>query len=273
MIVVLSITEGLAPGPLENQGGVRNPFGLEALPWLVDVANVILPLLPICILASAVSMVLRFRRSRGEVRQQIKWFTFVASFAGLLYFFAMIGQVVVVWGSDDSIAQIPLWFEIVLSLAGLGFAGVPVAIGLAVLKYRRYDIDVVINLTLVYGSLTSMLVALYFGCVATTQTILRALTGQTEQPQLAIVISTLVIAALFNPLRRRIQSFIDRRFYRRKYDARKTLEAFSARLRDETDLETLNHDLASVIRETMQPAHVSLWLRPDRPPNGKQEVR
>jgi uncharacterized membrane protein YhdT len=273
MIVVLSITEGLAPGPLENQGGVRNPFGLEALPWLVDVANVILPLLPICILASAVSMVLRFRRSRGEVRQQIKWFTFVASFAGLLYFFAMIGQVVVVWGSDDSIAQIPLWFEIVLSLAGLGFAGVPVAIGLAVLKYRLYDIDVVINLTLVYGSLTSMLVALYFGCVATTQTILRALTGQTEQPQLAIVISTLVIAALFNPLRRRIQSFIDRRFYRRKYDARKTLEAFSARLRDETDLETLNHDLASVIRETMQPAHVSLWLRPDRPPNGKQEVR
>jgi hypothetical protein len=166
-----------------------------------------------------------------------------------------------------------LWFEIVLSLAGLGFAGVPVAIGLAVLKYRLYDIDVVINLTLVYGSLTSMLVALYFGCVATTQTILRALTGQTEQPQLAIVISTLVIAALFNPLRRRIQSFIDRRFYRRKYDARKTLEAFSARLRDETDLETLNHDLASVIRETMQPAHVSLWLRPDRPPNGKQEVR
>jgi hypothetical protein len=108
------------------------------------------------------------------VRQQIKWFTFVASFAGLLYFFAMIGQVVVVWGSDDSIAQIPLWFEIVLSLAGLGFAGVPVAIGLAVLKYRLYDIDVVINLTLVYGSLTSMLVALYFGCVATTQTILRA---------------------------------------------------------------------------------------------------
>ena len=273
MIVVLSITEGLAPGPLENQGGVRNPFGLEALPWLVDVANVILPLLPICILASAVSMVLRFRRSRGEVRQQIKWFTFVASFAGLLYFFAMIGQVVVVWGSDDSFAQIPLWFEIVFSLAGLGFAGVPVAIGLAVLKYRLYDIDVVINLTLVYGSLTAMLVALYFGCVATTQTILRALTGQTEQPQLAIVISTLVIAALFNPLRRRIQSFIDRRFYRRKYDARKTLEAFSARLRDETDLETLNHDLASVIRETMQPAHVSLWLRPDRPPNGKQEVR
>jgi hypothetical protein len=157
-----------------------------------------------------------------------------------------------------------LWFELIFSLAGLGFAGVPVAIGFAVLKYRLYDIDVVINLTLVYGSLTAALVAAYFGGVATTQTILRAFTGQTEQPQLAIVVSTLVIAALFNPLRRRIQSFIDRRFYRRKYGARKTLEAFSARLRDETDLETLNNDLAGVIRETMQPAHVSLWLRPDR---------
>jgi uncharacterized membrane protein len=155
----------------------------------------------------------------------------------------------------------------------LSFAGVPVAIGFAVLKYRLYDIDVVITRTLVYGSLTVMLVALYFASVATTQTILRALTGQTEQPQLAIVVSTLVIAALFNPLRRRIQSFIDRRFYRRKYDARKILEAFSARLRDETDLETLKNDLAGVIRETMQPAHVSLWLRPDRLPKGEQEVR
>jgi hypothetical protein len=266
MIVVLSITEGLAPGPLENQGGVRNPFGVEALPWLVEVSYIVLPLLPLCILASAVSIVLRFRRSRGEVRQQIKWLTFVASFAGFLYFIAMISQVVVVLRSDASLPATPLWFELIFSLAGLGFAGVPVAIGFAVLKYRLYDIDVVINLTLVYGSLTAMLVAVYFGGVATTQTILRALTGQTEQPQLAVVISTLVIAALFNPLRRRVQSFIDRRFYRKKYDARKTLEAFSARLRDEMDLETLNNDLAGVIRETMQPAHVSLWLRPDKPP-------
>ena len=203
-------------------------------------------------------MVLRFRRSRGEVRQQIKWFTFVASFAGLLYFIAMISQVIVVLGSDDSLPALPLWFELIFSLAGVGFAGVPVAIGIAVLKYRLYDIDVVINLTLVYGSLTAMLALVYFGGVTATQTIFRALTGQEQQHQRAIVISTLVIAALFNPLRRRIQSFIDRRFYRNKYDARKTLEAFSARLRDETDLETLNNDLAGVIRETMQPAHVSL---------------
>ena len=270
MMVLLSVTGGLAPGPLENQGGVPNPFGLEALPWLADVSYIILPLLPLCIFASAVSMVLRYRRSRGEVRQQIKWVAFVASFSGLLYLIAMVSSLVVQVRSSDGVPRFPWWAEVLFSVAVLSFAGMPVAIGLAVLKYRLYDIDVVINRTLVYGSLTAMLVALYFGSVATTQTIFRALTGQTEQPQLAIVVSTLVIAALFNPLRRRIQSFIDRRFYRRKYDARKTLDEFSAKLRDETDLETLNSDLAEVIRETMQPTHVSLWLRLDRPPKDEQ---
>ena len=145
----------------------------------------------------------------------------------------------------------------------LSYAGVPIAVGLAVLRYRLYDIDVVINRTLVYGALTATLVLIYFGGVATVQVVFRALTGQEEQPQLAIVVSTLVIAALFNPLRHRIQSFIDRRFYRRKYDARKTLEAFSAKLREEPDLDALNAELLGVVRETMQPAHVSLWLRSD----------
>jgi hypothetical protein len=140
-----------------------------------------------------------------------------------------------------------------------------VAVGIAVLKYRLYDIDRIINRTLVYGLLTAVLVGLYFGGVTATQALFTALTGQEEQPQLAIVVSTLVIAALFTPLRRRIQSFIDGRFYRRKYDARKTLEAFSAQLRNETDLEALSDDLVDVVRETMQPSHVSLWLRPRRP--------
>ena len=144
---------------------------------------------------------------------------------------------------------------------------VPLALSIAVLRYRLYEIDLIVNRTLVYGALTATLVALYFGSVATIQTILRALTGQEEQPQLAIVVSTLVIAALFNPLRRRIQSFIDRRFYRRKYDAAKTLEAFSAKLREETDLDALNAELVGVVRETMQPAYVSVWLRPDPEPN------
>jgi ADP-ribosylglycohydrolase len=148
----------------------------------------------------------------------------------------------------------------------VGLVGIPISIGIAILRYRLYEIDLAINRTLVYSALTTTLALVYFGGVATIQAIFRALTGQEEQGQFAIVVSTLVIAALFNPLRRRIQAFIDRRFYRKKYDARKTLEAFSAKLRDETDLDALSDDLVGVVRETMQPAHVSLWLRPELPP-------
>jgi hypothetical protein len=273
VIVSQSVTEGLAPGPLENQGGVSNPFGLEALPWLQTASYVTLPLLPLCILAAAVGMVQRYRSSRGEVRQQIKWVAFVASFAGLLYLVALVSPLIfqpeMLRGAG--LPSPPLWFELLSGVAVLGFAGVPVAIGFAVLKYRLYDIDIIINRALVYGPLTVSLAAVYFGGVVGTQAAFRALSGQEQQPQLAVVVSTLAIAALFDPLRRRIQSFIDRRFYRRKYDARKTLEAFSARLRDDTDLERLNDDLAGVIGETLQPAHVSLWLRPDGPPKEGQK--
>jgi hypothetical protein len=146
----------------------------------------------------------------------------------------------------------------------------PVAVGFAVLRYKLYDIDRIINRTLVYGLLTAISAGIYFGGVTATQALLRNLTGHQRLPQLVVVVSTLVIAALFNPLRRFIQSFIDRRFYRRKYDARKTLEEFSATLRDETDLEALNEDLVGVVRETMQPAHSSLWLRPETAPKGEQ---
>jgi hypothetical protein len=139
---------------------------------------------------------------------------------------------------------------------------IPLSIGIAMLRSRLFDIDVVINRTLVYGSLTLMLALVYFGGVTATQALFSALTGDEGLPQLAVVASTLAIAALFNPLRRRVQGFIDRRFYRRKYDARKTLEAFTSRLREETDLNALGDDLVGVVRETIQPAHASLWLCP-----------
>ena len=159
-------------------------------------------------------------------------------------------------------------------IAWVGFAtmvaailGLSVAVGVAVLRHRLYDIDIIINRTLVYDTLTATLVALYFGAIVVSQWLFVTLTG--ERSTLAVVASTLLIAALFNPLHRRIQSFIDRRFYRSKYDARKTLEAFSMKLRDETDLEALNEELVGVVRETMQPAHVSLWLRPQTAPEGE----
>jgi hypothetical protein len=190
-------------------------------------------------------------------RQQIKWFAYAAA--------ATVGGLVLAYMIPNSI-DTPPWF------GWTGYAlliattpTIPVSIGIAILRYRLYDIDRIINSTLVYGSLSAMLVALYFGGVAITQAIIQAFTGREDLPQLAIVASTLVIAALFNPLRRYIQSFIDRRFYRNKYDAAKTLEAFSVKLRDETDLGALSNDLVGVVRETMQPSHVSLWLRtPDR---------
>jgi hypothetical protein len=162
----------------------------------------------------------------------------------------------------------PRWAGFLVGVAGL--SGLPVAVGIAILRYRLYDIDRIINRTLVYASLTVILAGIYFGGVTVTQALFQALTGQEQLPQLVVVASTLVIATLFNPLRRRIQSFIDRRFYRRKYDARKTLETFSAKLRNDTDLEALSDDLVGVVRETMQPAHVSLWLRPEASPKGAQ---
>ncbi len=266
VMVLASLGITFAPGPLEGHPGVRNPFGLEGAPWVATAGIVILLLLPLCMVASALSLVLRYRRSRGEEREQIKWIAFAASVVGLLYLIAMVSSFFfpVAWGA----AGTPLWLGLLQHAVLVSFGGVPIAVGFAVLKYRLYNVDILINRTLVYGSVTVTLVALYFGGIVVLQRIFVILTGQ--QSTLAVVVSTLVIAALFNPLRRRVQGFVDRRFYRKKYDARKTLEAFSLKLRDETDLEALNNDLVGVVRETMQPEHVSLWLRPDTVPKGER---
>jgi hypothetical protein len=246
----------LRPGEIPYMG-VDNPLGIEALRSVSDLLEpVYLALYFFLWFASAASLVVRFRRSGSLERQQIKWLAFAA-------------LAVPVWFLTNAPieAAVPNLFQVVDAL--IFSAVIPVTAGVAILRYRLYDIDVVINRTLVYGSLTAMLVALYWGGVATIQVIFRALTGQEQQPQLAIVVSTLVIAALFNPLRRRIQGFIDRRFYRRKYDARKILEGFSTKLRNETDLDALNAELVRAVRETMQPSHVSLWLRPDKASKGQ----
>jgi hypothetical protein len=202
----------------------------------------------------------RYRRvSSYTQRQQTKWvvFGFTMALAGYVGVISL--QVAFPRLEPGTLADF-----LGIAAASCSMLLIPLSIAVAVLRYRLYDIDPVVNRALVYVSLTAMLVAVYFGGVAATQALFRAITGQEQQPQLAVVVSTLVIAALFNPLRRRIQGFIDRRFYRRKYDARKTLEAFSAQLREETNLEALSDDLVDVVKATMQPSHVSLWLRPDR---------
>ena len=232
-------------------GPLPNPLGIESIG---DLSLIVSPILYILGLLAVISMLSRLRRGTGIERQQIKWF----AYAGAVTFIGGLVQ-------HNLFPVIDVWWVwwVGFVVGTIGLLGQPVALGIAILRYRLYEIDLIINRTLVYGSLTAMLALVYFGGVALTQGLFQGLTGQEEQPQLAIVVSTLVIAALFNPLRRRVQAFVDRRFYRKKYDAVKTLEAFSARLRDETDLEALNKELVGVVRETMQPAHVSLWLRPD----------
>jgi hypothetical protein len=246
--------------------GIGKPFGLEQYPWVSEAFPVVLALLPLCILASAVSLVLRYLRAGSEVREQIKWVAFAALFVGVQFVIDVGASVLLV--PTTASGREPPWLALLDQVGFIMFAGVPIAVGIAVLKYRLYDIDVIINRALVYGSLTATLVALYFGGIVMLQRLFVALTGQ--QSTLAVVASTLAIAALFNPLRRRIQGIVDRRFYRRKYDASKTLEAFSARLRDATDLESLSGDLKAVVGETMQPAHISLWLRPVTAPRGSE---
>jgi len=248
---------GLTPGELYGYTSPPNPFGIPGTRSLLDAVGLVgVLLLALSLVASIVSLILRFRRSRGTERQQIKWLLYDAVLVGLV-----LPAFVLYEGECYPGCILPVLLSIVLVIV---IASMPVAVGIAILKYRLYDIDFVINRTLVYGPLTATLVALYFGGIVALQRVFVVLTGQ--KSTLAVVASTLVIAALFTPLRRRIQSFIDRRFYRRKYDARKTLEAFSATLRDETDLDALSGDLVGVVRETMQPAHVSIWLRSDRDP-------
>jgi hypothetical protein len=255
VLLPAAILGALSPG-LILSSALINPLGVEGLP---NVSRAIEAFMYALIVVGASSMLARLRHAGRIERQQIEWFAYATAVAisGVILKNTVYPAVGLTW----------VWW-VGLVLTTVGVVSSPVAMGIAIFRYRLYQIDLIINRTLVYGSLTAVLACVYLGGVVFLQYAFRALSG--EGSQLAVVASTLIIAALFIPLRRRIQSFIDRRFYRRKYDARKTLEAFSAQLRNETDLDALSDDLVGVVRETMQPAHVSLWLRSD---TGQQRER
>ena len=240
------VGNALKAGPLVDFPQIANPYGVDSpVVGMVGVAGSIVA--ACSMVAAAVSLIVRLRRAGSEQRQQIKWLAY--------------GGAVIVGGVCAGGLAIPWNVPVSIVIMSVSLLGLPVFTGIAIVRHHLYDIDILINRTLVYGTLTATLTLVYFGGVAGLQRLLSPVMG--EGNGLAVVASTLLIAVLFNPLRRRIQAFIDRRFYRKKYDARKTLEGFSAKLRDETDLKALNDELVNVVRETMQPAHVSLRLRPE----------
>jgi hypothetical protein len=252
IVVVLYLTARLlTPGPV-SRGLPANPLGVEpaeaSLQLVQAIAGVAAPVLALAALAT---LVVRFRRARGDERQQLKWFTFVI--AADLALIPTLGPVVE--------RAAPLLGELVLFPVLVSM--IPIAIGVAVMKYRLYDIDRVINRTLVYGLLTALLALVYAGAVL----VLGQLFGGigSEPPSWAVAGATLAVTALFQPARRRIQQAVDRRFNRRKYNTAQTIHAFSTRLRDEIDLDTLSAELLAVVDQTMEPTQVSFWLRPPRP--------
>jgi hypothetical protein len=252
------VGNALKAGPLVDFPQIANPYGVEGP--IVGMVGIVGSIVAAgSMVASVVSLIVRLRRARSEQREQIKWLAY--------------GGAVVVSGVCVGVLIIPESVPASIVVMSVSLLGLPVFTGIAIVKHRLYDIEVVINLTLVYAILSATLGVVYFGGIVLLQRVFAGLTGQEKLPQLAIVVSTLAIAALFNPLRRRVQAFVDRRFYRRKYDAAKILEAFSTRLRSETDLDALNSALVGVVRETMQPEHVSLWLRPDTASKPHRTIR
>jgi hypothetical protein len=242
------------PGPVDSVPTLDNPLGVQAAEglarFLTEGPGSLLD--GLVVLAAVVSLVLRIRRSRGTQRQQMRWFVF-----SVVLFVAVFGAAQILWAvieepESGGPANTFGFLAIMLSLIFI-----PVSMGIGILRYRLYDIDVIVNKTLVYGGLTAVLALAYLGIVVALQNVIPA----ADDSDLTIAGSTLAVAALFRPLRARVQGFIDRRFYRRKFDAQRTLESFSSRLREDVDLDHLSADLLDVVRDTMQPAHASLWLR------------
>ncbi len=262
VMALITMVIALGPGKLTEGPvpGMINPIGIES--WEKPLFGLLLstlPLLPACIVAAALALVQRFRRSRGVERLQLKWLAAAGALVATFYLLAMVGQLLkpgALSGGAD-----PAWLIAFQNVVIASFALIPAAIAMAILRYRLYDIDRVINRTLVYGALSAMLVATYLVSVLILRFVLDPLTGESD---LAVAASTLAVAGAFGPLRSRVQRVVDRRFFRSRYDAARTVEAFSGRLRQEVDLAAVSTDLGAVVRETMQPGHVSLWLRGTR---------
>jgi len=235
------------PLPDEDSWSVPNPIGflsLDSFPFPLWVVS----LFSFAVLCVA-SLFVRYRRAKSAEREQIKWLLYAAALFVVVYGITFVANEL--GGFINDVAGLLITFAILL---------LPAAIAIAILRYRLYDIDVIIRKTAVYAVLTALLALVYFGVIILLQNIFETVSGQ--QSPITIVVSTLVIAALFGALRRRVQDFIDRRFYRRKYDAEKTLATFAQFVRDETDMEVLTAELVSLVQETMQPEQVSLWLKP-----------
>ena len=254
VLVLTSLSIVFRPGDLAESGypGIPNPLGVDALRPVFGLLEMVLVLFPVSIVVSAASLVLRYRRSRGQERLQLKWLSTAAATVAGIFVLTMVASLAAGPGEEDA------WVRLLQDASISSFILIPVSIGAALLRYRLYDIDLVINRTLVYGSLTAVLATAYIALVFGFQSALAPFTAESD---LAIAGSTLAVAALFRPLRMRVQRFIDQRFYRRKFDAERTLEEFSSQLRDDVDLPSLSSRLTEVVGETMQPAHVSLWLR------------
>ncbi|MDQ3097686.1 MAG: hypothetical protein M3Q61_05915, partial [Chloroflexota bacterium] len=252
-LVMYSLAAAFAPGPLAGATEFENPFGVAFLgeaPGVLAREIVFFGQIALS-LACLASIVVRYRHARSLERQQLKWFTGAFALIFLVLFSGSIAE-------GFGLPVPPLLWQF---LWPLSITAIPIAIGIAILRYRLYDIDLLINRTLVYGALTAALAATYFAAVAVLQNALRPLTGGSE---LAVAGSTLAVVALFAPLRSRIQRVVDRRFSRSRYDAARTLDAFSARLRDEVDLDAVRADLLGAVRETVRPAHAGVWLRERR---------
>ncbi|MBV9830300.1 MAG: hypothetical protein JOZ82_01805 [Marmoricola sp.] len=257
-VLVIWLVIAVLPGKLDQGpgAGLGNPLGIAGHDGaLTAVFITALVVLPLCIVAAAMALVLRFRRSHGTERLQLKWFAAAAALVATTYLIAMAAQFLkpTPFSGPD-----PWWLSLIQNVASLSFFAFPAAIAAAILRHRLYDIDVVIKRTVVYGSLTVTLAVVYFAVVLTLRSLTDSVAGHSD---LAVAASTLVVAGLFRPLRRRIQTVVDRRFYRRSYDAARTVDSFSERLRQEVDLDSVTTDLRHVVSDTMQPTQVSLWLR------------